>query len=187
VPAHVPVDWVVLEIDPDQPNFRRDVEIQDGTGLAIGSGEINRIHMVRAGRKVDSEEHRVNVYNGRQGALKVVVHNGDDRPLKISGARLKQYQRRIYFNNAGSSGLTLYYGDEKLESPLYDYARLFQQEKTAGAAQLGPETENNAYTGRPDERPWSERHPAVLWTAIVAAVLVLGALALRSMKTATAQ
>jgi hypothetical protein len=68
---------------------------------------------------------------------------------------------------------------------MYDYAKLFQEEKNAVGAKLGAETANTAYTGRPDERPWSERHPAVLWIALVAAVLALGALALRSMKTAT--
>jgi hypothetical protein len=41
---------------------------------------------------------------------------------------------------------------------------------------------NAAYTGRPDDRPWSERHPAVLWAAIVTAVLILGAIALKSMR-----
>jgi hypothetical protein len=51
---------------------------------------------------------------------------------------------------------------------------------------LGTESANGAYTGRPDDRTWSERHPAVLWIAILAAVAVLGALALRSMKTAAA-
>jgi len=35
------------------------------------------------------------------------------------------------------------------------------------------------------DRPWSERHPAVLWLAIVLAVIVLGAMALHSMRTAT--
>jgi hypothetical protein len=51
---------------------------------------------------------------------------------------------------------------------------------------MGPEQSNTAYTGRPDERPWSERHPAVLWIAIILVVICLGALALRSMRTASA-
>ncbi|HKR96568.1 MAG TPA: hypothetical protein VJW55_14430 [Candidatus Angelobacter sp.] len=42
------------------------------------------------------------------------------------------------------------------------------------------------YAERPDGRPWTERHPAVLWIAIIAAVAILGALALRSMKSAAA-
>ena len=186
VPENVPVERVVFDIDPAQPNFRREVEIQNDQGRLIGSGEINRIHMVRAGRKIDSEQNEVRLYGAGQKTIKVVIHNGDDPPLKLSGARLQQHERRIYFDGDGSGALTLYYGDEKLESPVYDYAKLFQEEKNAVAAQMGAETANAAYTSRPDERPWSERHPAVLWIAIVAAVLVLGALALRSMKTAAA-
>jgi hypothetical protein len=187
VPAGVPVERVVFEIDSAQPNFRREVEIQDDSGRVLGSGEINRIHMVRAGRKIDSEQQTANLYAAGAKTIKVTVHNGDDLPLKLTGARLEQHERRIYFEDAGQGGLTLYYGDGKLESPVYDYATLFLQQRNAGAAQLGVESTNAAYTGRPDERPWSERHPAVLWIAIVAAVLVLGALALRSMKTAAAQ
>src|SRR5262249_36994460 len=113
------------------------------------------------------------------------IHNGDDKPLAMS-ASLQQYERRIYFDAPQSGQLTLYYGDEKLEPPVYDYAKLFQQEKSAAEAKLGAQQENASYQGRPDERPWTERHPAVLWIAIIAAVLVLGAVALRSMKTATA-
>jgi hypothetical protein len=52
---------------------------------------------------------------------------------------------------------------------------------------LGAEEANAAYAGRPDDRPWSERHPAVLWVAIIMVVLILGGIALRSMKTATTQ
>jgi hypothetical protein len=186
VPANV-VERVVFEIDPAQPNFRRDVEIQDSEGRIIGSGEIDRIHMVRAGRKIDSEQHEVNLSSLDGRTIVVSIYNGDDPPLKITGARLEQYERRVYLDTPGASPLTLYYGDEKLEGPVYDYAKLFQKDKAATAAKLGPETANAAYTGRPDERPWSDRHPAVLWIAIVGAVAVLGALALRSLKTASAQ
>ena len=50
---------------------------------------------------------------------------------------------------------------------------------------MDAEVTNSAYTGRPDDRPWSERHPAVLWAAILAAVALLGGIAVRSIKTAT--
>lgn len=185
VPENVPIERVIFEIDPGQPNFRREVEIQDDKGRVLGSGEINRIHMVRAGRKIDSEQHEVDFSAAGQKTIAVIISNGDDPPLKLSGARLQQHERRIYFDFHTGGQLALYYADEKLESPVYDYAKLFQEEKNAAAVQLGAETANAAYAGRPDDRPWSERHPAVLWIAIVAAVLVLGALALRSMKTAT--
>jgi hypothetical protein len=138
--------------------------------------------MVRNGRKIDSENYAVSISLRDHKDFRVIIHNGDDAPLKITSVALRQYQRRIYFEAPAQSQLALYYGDDKLQQPEYDYARLFQPDNAVAAA-LGPETANTAYTGRPDDRPWSERHPAVLWGAIVAAVLVLGALALRSLKS----
>lgn len=185
VPDNVPVDRVTLDIDPAQPNFRRSVQVTDDKDVYIGSGEIDRVHMVRSGQKIDSDAHDVGFSAVGHKTIKVIIYNGDDPPLKLTSARLQQLQRRIYFDAPASGQMTLYYGDEKLEPPVYDYAKLFLLAKDAAPAQPGGETANAAYTGRPDERPWTERHPAVLWIAIVAAVLVLGAIALRSMKSAT--
>jgi Protein of unknown function (DUF3999) len=185
-PENVPVDRVTFDIDPSQANFRRSVQVTDDKDVYIGSGEINRIHMVRSGQKIDSDDHDVTFSAVGHKTIKVVIDNGDDPALKLKTARLQQLERRLYFDAPAAAALMLYYGDEKLESPVYDYAKLFLLAKDAAPAQLGEEEANAAYTGRPDERPWTERHPAVLWIAIVAAVLILGAIALRSMKTAAA-
>jgi hypothetical protein len=186
VPANVPVEKIVFAMDAAQPNFRRSVEIRDDKDNILSTGEINRIHMVRAGQRIDSEDDEVDFSEIGQKWLKVVIHNGDDAPLKVNSASLQQIERRVYFEAPSQAQLTLYYGDEKLERPEYDYAKLFLNSTDAHAAQLGPETNNAAYTGRPDDRPWSERHPAILWIAIIAAVLVLGVLALRSMRSVAA-
>ena len=182
----VPVERVIFAIRSSAPNFRRDVEIRDDKDGWLGSGQIERVHMVRAGQKIDSEQQSVTFSADGHRTIRVIVHNGDDRPLSFDGARLQQLERRAYFDMPAPAELQLYYGDEKLNPPVYDYAKLFQQNKNAVAAQLGAETSNTAFTERADERPWSERHPAVLWTAIIAAVLGLGTVALRSMKTAAA-
>lgn len=186
VPENVPVEKIVFDIDPAQSNFRRAVQIHDNKGQMIGVGDIARVHMVRAGQKIDSEDPDVDFSETGEKTLAVVILNGDDPPLKLRGAHLQQQERRIYFDAPASASLTLYYGDEKLDQPVYDYAKFFQRQSAATAAQLGAETENGAYTGRPDQRPWSDRHPLVLWIAIIVAVLGLGALALRSMRTAAA-
>ena len=184
LPKNVPVERMTFSIDPAQPNFRREVELQNDRKMPLGSGELSRVHMVRHGQKIDFEKNDLDLGWGSTEVLKVIIHNGDDPPLKITGVRLEQYQRRVYFNSAPA--LQLYYGDDQLDHPVYDYAKLFQKDAKATQAELGPEQSNSAFTGRPDERPWSERHPAVLWIAIVAAVVILGAMALRSMKSATA-
>jgi Protein of unknown function (DUF3999) len=184
VPEKVPIDRVAFDIDPAQPNFRRSVQVTDEKDAYIGSGQIDRVHMVRSGQKIDSDDHDVAFSAVGHKALKIIIDNGDDPPLKLKSARLQQLEHRLYFETPASAPLTLYYGDEKLEPPVYDYAKLFLLAKDAAPAQFGAEQRNAAYTGRPDERPWTERHPAVLWIAIVAAVLILGAIAVRSMKTA---
>ena len=162
------------------------MQVKDDKDDYIGSGEIDRVHMVRQGQKIDTDDYDVSFSAVGHKTIKVIIDNGDDPPLKIKSARLQQLEHRLYFDAPASGPLTLYYGDEKLDPPVYDYAKLFLLAKDAAPAQLGAEQANVAFTGRPDERPWTERHPAVLWIAIVAAVLILGAIALRSMKTAVA-
>jgi hypothetical protein len=184
LPGNVPLERLVFSIDPAQPNFERAVELQNDKNSLLGSGEISRVHMMRHGQKIDSEQMSLDLGGIRPETLKVIVHNGDDPPLKITAVQLQQYERRIYFNS--SSAPSLYYGDEKLEAPEYDYAKLFQKDSHVTQANLGPEQTNSAYTGRPDERPWSERHPGLLWIAIIAAVVILGAMALKSMKRVAA-
>jgi len=177
---------VVFAIDPAQQNFRRPVEIQSDKGSWYGSGEITRIHMLRSGQKIDVEQTSLDIEGTGPATLQIKIHNGDDAPLQITDARLQQYERRIYFDSPSGAEAHFYYGDGKLGPPVFDYAKLFSKDANADSLALRPETTNAAYTGRPDDRPWSERHPAVLWLAIVAAVAILGTIALRSMKTATA-
>jgi hypothetical protein len=184
LPEGVPVEKLSFDVDPAQGNFWRRVEILNDRGQLMGSGEIERVHMQRAGQEIDSDAHEVTFSAGGVTALAVIIYNGDDPPLKLKGALLEQQERRLYFDAPPGASLTLYYGDEKLNAPVYDYSRFFQAQASAVPAQLGTEQRNSAYTERPDGRPWSERHPAVLWIAIIAAVLVLGALALRSMQSA---
>jgi hypothetical protein len=183
VPENVPLERLTLVIDPAQGNFQRGMEILSDKGLGMESGEITRVHMQRSGGKIDVDQTWFPMSAAGHGQLRAVIHNGDDAPLKITRAYLQQYERRIYFDCDAGSSLASYYGDDKLAAPVYDYARLFQSDANAERLQLGAEEANSIYAGRPDDRPWSERHPAVLWTAILAAVAILGGIAVRSLKS----
>lgn len=186
VPNNVPVERVIFAIDPAQQNFRRPVGIQSDKGAWSGSGEITRIHMLRSGQKIDVDQTALDIEGTGPATLKIKIQNGDDAPLNITDARLEQYERRIYFDSPSGAEAHFYYGDEKVGAPVFDYAKLFEKNANADQVGLRPEEANVAYTGRPDDRPWSERHPAVLWVAIIVAVAILGTIALRSMKATTA-
>ena len=183
VPANLPAERVTLAIDPAQGNFVRGIEMQGEKDFTAGAGEISRIHMQRNGGKIDVDQTWISLTKTSGGMLRAVIHNGDDAPLKIIRARLQQYERRIYFDCDAGASPALYYGDDKLNAPVYDYAKLFQRDASAVQAQLGAEEANAAYNERPDDRPWSERHPAFLWAAILAAVAILGGIAMRSLKS----
>jgi len=186
VPENVPVERLKLAIDPAQGNFQREIEMQSDARSTAGVGEISRIHMQRNGGKIDVDQTWLSLSATSQGQLRAVIHNGEDAPLRITRARLQHYERRIYFDCDAGTSVAVYYGDQKLDAPVYDYAKLFQGDVTAGQLQMGAEEANSGYTGRPDDRPWSERHPAVLWAAILAAVAILGGIAVRSLKGAAA-
>jgi hypothetical protein len=183
VPANTPVEHLTLDIDPAQPNFCRQIQIRGGKDEPYSTDQISRIHMLRNGQKVDVERTSIELCGNCQRTLKAVIQNGDDPPLKITGAHLQQWERRIYFDSDAGEQPWIYYGDEKLGAPEYDYAKLFQKSAAVQAVALDPEVNNAAYIPRPDDRPWSDQHPALLWIAILAAVVILGAVAVRSLKT----
>ena len=182
-PTRVPVDRIRFHVDPKQVNFRRAVTLSDSTGRYESGGEVTRVRLNRAGTSVVSEEMDLPIAGQSSGQLMITIDNGDNPPLAIVGAQLLSLERRVYFDPQEKSSLKLYYGDYKLDSPIYDYARFFHADPGAARAELGPGVHNAAYGGRPDDRPWSERHNAVLWLAMLVAVAVLAALAIRGLRT----
>jgi hypothetical protein len=181
VPPRVPLSRISFQVDPRQVNFRRTVSIEDAKAVQISSGEISRVRVNRGGTLVTNEEMAVNTL-GNSGRLTIHVDNGDNPPLAITAVQPLTLERRVYFDPQGKASLKLYYGDDKLGAPVYDYARFFHLEDSPVQAKLEAGGHNPQYTGRPDERPWSERHTAILWTAMLIAVLALAVLALRGLR-----
>lgn len=185
-PDKVPLSRVSFQIAPAQVNFRRSVSVEDAKGVQFSSGEISRVRVNRAGTLVTAEDLSINV-SGSPSQFTIVVDNGDNPPLNITEADPFAIERRVYFDPQGKSLLMLYYGDEKLSAPVYDYARFFHVESVPAEAQLGPGSHNPKYSGRLDSRPWSEQHTVILWGAMLLAVLALAILAIRGLRTGNAQ
>jgi hypothetical protein len=157
------------------------VSVEDAKGLQVASGDISRVRVNRGGTLVIAEELAINVGTS-SGRLTLTIDNGENPPLSIVGAEPLSLERRIYFDPQGKTALRLYYGDEKLSAPAYDYARFFHLDASPAEAQLAAGAHNAQYAGRPDDRPWSEQHTAILWGAMLLAVLVLAVLALRGLR-----
>jgi hypothetical protein len=197
LPPNVPVDRVEFVPQAQPVNFSRDVTVtvtpQKSDRASEGreaepstsSGSILRLHGVHNGHQIDEERLSVEPpVSATSYATEWVVKidNGDDVPLQLQSVRLQMQERTLCFDATPGASYTLYYGDSSLTAPRYDYATLFSPEVNAARAALGPEKNNPDYRPRPDERPFTEKHPGLLWTALVLLVILLGGIALRSAK-----
>jgi len=113
---------------------------------------------------------------------RVEILNGNDSPLANVQLSASMVPRLILFRPAAGHSYRLAYGNEKAPPPQYDLERTLHVSAAEEAFPdtLANEEENNAYQ---DPRPFSERHPALLWAALALAALALGYTALRTMRT----
>jgi hypothetical protein len=200
VPAHVPVDRIAFTPGAEPALFSRDVSIhitpvtassaaqETRPSQAVTStGNLLRVHSVQNGQRIDEERLAIDAPAAdfsTPAKWTVSIDNGDDAPLKLESVRLQMVQRTLCFEAAANSRYTLFYGDSELQAPHYDYATLFTPQTNASPAASGLEEPNPAYQSRPDARPFTEKHPALLWVALIAVIALLAGIALRSAKPA---
>ena len=202
VPAHTPVDRIVFVPGQSPSSFSRDVKIDvspvsppaaddsaEPPQPFTTSGNILRVHTVSDGHRIDEEHLAVDapqVYYDGEAKWTVTIENRDDVPVQMTSVGLEMLERKLCFDfdATAGDGYTLYYGDAALAAPQYDYATLFVLQQNSVAAQLGTGIANPLYQPRPDERPFTEKHPALLWIALILVIALLGVVAFRSFKAA---
>jgi hypothetical protein len=196
VPPHTPVDRIVFVPAAQPASFSREVGVTV-TSLAQPSrtesgepprpfrayGSLLRVHRNEDGHRLDEERLQIDapaVDFDAPAKWVVTVQNGDDAPLRFDAVRLEMTERDLCFDSTGPGTYLLAYGDPALAAPRYDYAALFSPQAAAAAVAAGPEQPNPGWQPRPDERPFTERHPALLWIALVAVIVLLAVVAFRS-------
>ncbi len=196
-PAGLPLDRILFSPPSDPVNFSRDVDVE-ATRTAPGggdssqtpapvilSGNLLRIHRTQDGHRIDDEQLAIDAPRAfSDGAAKwtITIRNGDDSPIRFTDVRLQMLERHLCFEAAAGAHYSLLYGDNALVAPHYDYAAWFAPQTNPPLAVLEPEQANPMYQTRPDPRPFTEKHPALLWGALILVVLLLAAIALRSAK-----
>jgi hypothetical protein len=146
------------------------------------AGEIYRY---KVGEKLE-QSLRVPVYpvygESESRYWRVEVLNQNDAPLEALSAELLMNSRRVYFAQKPGHSYRLLYGNPRAETPQYDLRRIVDAsgyKSTPLLVELGPEELTANYA---DPRPFTERHPNILWVALGVAVLLLGYAAMRSLK-----
>jgi hypothetical protein len=182
--AGQPVSQVAFAVE--RAAFHRPVRIrssEDGARWqSVGSGDIYRFTDADGTR----EQLRVGFAETRARYLRVEVLNRSDAPLAGATVRLFATPRRVVFTAEPGRTYRLLFGNSRAQPADYEMARVTPAAalEAAPSAELGPEMTNAGYA---DPAPWTERNPAVLWAALIAALAVLGVLAIRALKSSAAK
>lgn len=167
-----------LHIETDSRNFSRriDVQAESVAGVQRGwrqvGGDTVSVVQFRAFR----EAHlRVSFPEHREARFRLVIHNGDSPPMRITGVRGEGPVYRMLFLHDGARALRLEYGGAGMRPPAYDAAAVLgalAQKAQPVVARLGP-----AVSQEPAREPFAWRRwlnsPAafVAITVLVVAVL----------------
>ena len=186
---HQPFHAVELEVADERffretrVEARRDPRTPGGVAWweEIGRGALYRLAHEERRRECLRIEAR-----GRERALRVSVRNLDDRPLRVRGVAVQVPVERLLFEAERPGGYRLTYGSSDQTTPSYDLARtagdLVAWSEAAQQARLGPP--RRVVAAREDDRPWTERHPSLLWSGLLAVVVALGGLTWRALRVA---
>jgi Protein of unknown function (DUF3999) len=115
--------------------------------------------------------------------VRVEVINGNDEALANLHLALKAVPRTLAFKQLAGQQYRLVYGNEKALEPQYDLGHYFDSGPTKPVYRilaLGPEEETANYR---DPRPFTERHPELLWCALAAAILLIGLTAIKALRS----
>lgn len=171
---------VVVEARRDDVAPRSDGEARAARWVSLGEAALYRY--VENGQL---REQASIVLTGRERALRLRVRNRDDRPLAIRAVTLQAPVERVLFEAASGHSYRLRYGGSPAAAPEFDLRRTAGDPASFGAAAT------EARLGEPrrvaegaDTRPWTERHPRVLWAGLVLVVAALGAVTWRALRSA---
>ena len=173
-----------LRIDTDSSEFYRAVRVSgssDGQEWSYwGSGVVYRYRQndkVRESLNIDFPE-----FSGNR-LIRAEMINGNDRSLANVKLTLASVPRSLSFKLVARQKYRLLYGNEKARSPQYDLGHYFDPGPAKPVYRflsLGPEEETANYR---DPRPFTERHPELLWSALGAAILLIGLTAIKALRS----
>ena len=172
--AGLPHDQIQVEIGPGL--FYRTVEIESSRDakawLYVGQATISRT--------ADHESLTLSFPEQWERYLRLRVHNGDNAPLSARRITFSGYRRVLKFPTNASGTYWIYYGNPDAKRPAYDFAQVMPTGVQLMDASLGAEQANPGYRPPAEpQKPWSDRHPQVLYAVLAVAVLGMGYIAVR--------
>jgi Protein of unknown function (DUF3999) len=171
-----------FNFETSQPEFYRAVRILVSSDQEdwqpAGGGEIHRYIV---GGKTEESLGAQCYESWGPRYWRVEVLNANDAPLSTVSLSVVMPLRFVLFHPVPTRSYRLIYGNARATAPQYDLARTLQIPAVEAVIRpgLGAEEVTSNYA---DPRPFTERHPNLLWIALGLAVLLLGSAALRALR-----
>lgn len=166
----LPHDYLVLEAE--QSFFHRAAELETSS-----DGKEWRWRTSAALYLLPGESRLEMSYpETRDRYLRLRIFNQDNRAVAIRSITVQAINRYIQFDSQIAGQYWIYAGNDKASTPAYDLPLILaRQTEQPLAATLGSVQSNPEFHPAPvPAKPWSERHPALLYSVLTVSVLGMG-------------
>ncbi|MFC3559622.1 hypothetical protein [Pedobacter jamesrossensis] len=178
----VPLSYLKLNVQSDF-DFYRSFKIEYATdSFKTEKGIQYNYAQLFDGTISSLEKLEFNFPNTIASRLKIIIHNNDNKPLRLTGLVLKGnlYELVARFDNVGAN-YALYYGNEKATSPSYEIEKFESKiPLNLTSASIGSEQKNPAYSVK-IEKPLFE-NKAWLWILMAIIIALLGWFSFKMLK-----
>jgi hypothetical protein len=183
-----PVDEVEVDFQDVNVMRRCDLKYSNAPGENWSYGPSGQA-LLRYRTRTYAGEHRRLQAGVTTRFLCVVVHNGDDAPLQISGLRAYARPSLLVFKWQPRENMRLYYGCDEAPPPRYDLGEYLRREyprEVQGQRRWPTDVKTGDCRQNPDYpwkgKPWTERAPWLIYLALAVGVAFLGLILWRTMR-----
>lgn len=172
-----------IRFESSQAEFHRGVKViasEDGKNWrSIAHG-----HIYRHAATVDVKQRtmlEISFPETRARFWRISILNRNDPALPGLHVNMLTIPRHLAFRREAGQNYRLLYGNPRATPAQYELAQVSNsaQWQSAPVATLGMEVANTSYVSA---APWSERHPWLLWSALISAVGVLAWMAITALR-----
>ncbi len=167
-----------------QENFQRRAEIawRDGEGIWRSSGAAD-IYRFKIENQFE-ENLRIPLAELTAREARLRIWNQDSPPLDVVSIVLERMPRVVFFSWNPRNNYRLFLGCSTAKRPFYDVEPVVRRLDVSDLPRCegGAVMPNAAFKEPKESRPWTEKHPVLLWTGLCVGVLLLGWIILRTVR-----
>jgi hypothetical protein len=180
----VPKDLLRFELQ-GEAMFHRAVEIEVSEDPAKGWSPHARGVIFRI---TGEQSLWIQLQDTRARYFRIRIFHGDDQPVPVRSVTAESIIRRVIFPVREGADYWMYYGNSAAKPPAYDLPMVLARSSIESASTINAAAQeaNPGYIEPPTPaKPFSDRHPELLYAILGVAVLAIGYMTVRFLQKAS--